>query len=635
MNSGFLKKTALAIGLLSAGLPGLTHAAAAAPAVPVLGQVLETAAARVPDHARGGSVVAGLFNAEALGAGRIAIPLAADRTVVAKRLQEYRGPRGDVTWSGELDKATGSMVVITAHRGAVTGFMHVGEEIWEIAPGAGGRSLIYQVDESKLPPDSEPLLPDYDGADYDTSGTGTVTTQSDATSDAPVTQDVLVIYTAKALATAGSQATMESRIINAVAAANAAYVNSKIGIKLNLVGMARTDYVETGSFDTSLSRLSGTSDGYMDDVHALRDQLRADFVALISEDSTYCGVAYVMGKPSTGFAASAFSVTKQSCFSNQTFAHELGHNQGNTHDRANGWGGSFPYSYGYRTCDNVAPTNGQSFRTVMAYSCSGPRVNYFSNPNVYWNGAPMGVAYEADAANSADNARSMNGTAPYAAQFRSATSALPPAGPNALAAQASAWDRVTLTWNDNAADETGYVIQRSVSGGSWTDRASLPMNATEYTDTGLSGSTGYSYRVRAYNSAGVSTYSNIASVTTPAAPPPPAAPTPAAVTPMTSQATMQWADVTNESGYEVVRETFNSRKGTWSATTLQTPANSTSLTESLAAGTYRYRVRAYNASGSSQAVVGQCSACGSDGSFTITGSTSTTGTKTTGQGRKR
>jgi peptidyl-Asp metalloendopeptidase len=118
---------------------------------------------------------------------------------------------------------------------------------------------------------------------------------------------------------------------------------------------------------------------------------------MISEDSSACGVAYVMSSPSSGFASAAFSVTRQSCFSNQTLAHEIGHNQGNAHDRKNASSSAYPYSFGYRTCDNIAPANGQSFRTVMSYSCSGARVNYFSNPYVYYNGAPMGVAYETDA----------------------------------------------------------------------------------------------------------------------------------------------------------------------------------------------------------------------------------------------
>jgi len=621
---------AACVALLTAG----TVAADASPAaVPVITDVVALVQAQVPDHARAATAIGGRFNPQALQAGRISIPIGQDRRLEAKRLQEFRGGRGDLTWSGELAGAPGSMVIITSYRGEISGFLHHGAEIWEISSTPGGRTMVYQVDETLLPGDSEPLLPEFDAESWDEFDGTSEPPQTDVKADSPIVQDVLVVYTPKAEARAGSKDKMETRILNAVAAANAAYINSEIGIRLNLVGMALTDYAETGDFTTSLSRLRGTTDGYMDEVHALRDRLGADLVALISEDSTYCGVAYVMGKPSTSFASAAFSVTKQSCFSNQTFAHEIGHNQGNSHDRANGGGGSFPYSFGYRTCDNVAPTNGQSFRTVMAYSCSGtPRVNYFSNPHVHFNGAPMGVDHNHDAHNAADNARSMHETAPYVAAFRGATNGTPPKDPSDLRANAEAWDRVTLTWNDNAADENGYVIQRSVNGGSYADRASLPANTTQYTDAGLSGDTAYSYRVRAYNSAGSSGYSNAASVRTPSAPPPPSEPSPAEVAPGSPTQT-RWAAVSNISSYDVVRETLNPRNGKWSATTLTVSANTTTLSESLASGTYRYRVRAVGPSGSSAYVIAHCDTCGSDGSFTLATASSTT-TKTKGGGPK-
>ncbi len=86
------------------------------------------------------------------------------------------------------------------------------------------------------------------------------------------------------------------------------------------------------------------------------------------------------------------------------------------HDRANGsMNGAFAYSYGLRRCAD----DGTGFRTVMSYSCIGAnRVTQFSNPNVTYNGWPTGISYEADPANSADNARSMNETADTVAAFR-------------------------------------------------------------------------------------------------------------------------------------------------------------------------------------------------------------------------
>ena len=94
--------------------------------------------------------------------------------------------------------------------------------------------------------------------------------------------------------------------------------------------------------------------------------------------------------------------TYSACMTSHTVTHEIGPNQDNHHDRANGGnGGAYPYSYGYRNTT-------AGFRTIMAYSCPGggcPRVNHMSNPNVLYNGWPTGIDDDIDPANSADNAR--------------------------------------------------------------------------------------------------------------------------------------------------------------------------------------------------------------------------------------
>jgi hypothetical protein len=97
-----------------------------------------------------------------------------------------------------------------------------------------------------------------------------------------------------------------------------------------------------------------------------------------------------------------------------SFGHELAHNMGSNHDRANGSAALYPYSYGYWAPDN-------SYRTVMAYDCPNggcSRVPYFSNPNVWFNGYPTGISYDVDPNNAADNARSLNEVRFVVANFR-------------------------------------------------------------------------------------------------------------------------------------------------------------------------------------------------------------------------
>ncbi len=94
---------------------------------------------------------------------------------------------------------------------------------------------------------------------------------------------------------------------------------------------------------------------------------------------------------------------------------------------------------------------------------------------------------------------------------------LPPAAPTALTATATSISEVRLAWTDNSADETGFAIEVSIDNANFAVVASVGPDTSAFTHAGLNPGTTYYYRVRAFNQAGSSTYSNTASVTTPAA----------------------------------------------------------------------------------------------------------------------
>jgi len=71
---------------------------------------------------------------------------------------------------------------------------------------------------------------------------------------------------------------------------------------------------------------------------------------------------------------------------------------------------------------------------------------------------------------------------------------------------------------------SGFKIERKTGSGSYFQIATVGAGVTSYSNTALNASTTYYYRVRAYNAAGNSDYSNEASATT-LPPPPPTAPT--------------------------------------------------------------------------------------------------------------
>ena len=90
----------------------------------------------------------------------------------------------------------------------------------------------------------------------------------------------------------------------------------------------------------------------------------------------------------------------------------------------------------------------------------------------------------------------------------------PPAAPSALTAVAVSPYELDLAWADNADDEYGFELERSLDGLDWTLIDTVGVDATAYTDAGLSPSTAYFYRLRAYNASGPSAYSNTASAMT-------------------------------------------------------------------------------------------------------------------------
>ncbi|MCC5021830.1 MAG: hypothetical protein J6386_03075 [Candidatus Synoicihabitans palmerolidicus] len=94
-----------------------------------------------------------------------------------------------------------------------------------------------------------------------------------------------------------------------------------------------------------------------------------------------------------------------------------------------------------------------------------------------------------------------------------------PDAPGSLVATAVTSGEVSLAWSDNSGNETGFVIERKTGTGSFSELVTVAAESTSYSDGSVSGSTSYTYRVAAENTAGPSSYSNTDSVTSPAAPP--------------------------------------------------------------------------------------------------------------------
>lgn len=82
--------------------------------------------------------------------------------------------------------------------------------------------------------------------------------------------------------------------------------------------------------------------------------------------------------------------------------------------------------------------------------------------------------------------------------------------------------QLTIAWDDNSTNEDGFLIERAPGLAATTGFVEInrvAANVKTYTDLNLPNKTAFSYRVAAFNAdVPKSTYSNVASTTTPAAP---------------------------------------------------------------------------------------------------------------------
>jgi predicted phage tail protein len=197
------------------------------------------------------------------------------------------------------------------------------------------------------------------------------------------------------------------------------------------------------------------------------------------------------------------------------------------------------------------------------------------------------------------------GDSAYSNTATAVTAAAPavPIAPSNLTATAVSSSQINLTWADNANNETGFKIERCAGAGcsDFAQIATVGANVSSYPNTGLAASTSYSYRVRAYNAGGDSGYSNTATAVTQAAPALPAAPTNLVATAVSrSQVNLTWTDnSSNETGFKIERCKGATCTNFTQIVTVGVNVTSYANTGLNANTTYRYRVRAYNASGNS------------------------------------
>ena len=459
------------------------------------------------------------------------------------------------------------------------------------------------------------------------------------------TIDMMVVYTQQAENSWGGSANTIANITQAVTNMNISMTNSGINnVTFRLVYTTKVSYAESGDFSTDLVRLAGNGDGYMDNVHLLRDQYGADLVSLIiGSPTSSCGIGYLNTNPSSYSSGNAFNVSLYSCvIGNFTMAHESGHNMGLRHD----WyvdASTTPCEHHHGYVNQVALNLGLSspasarWRTIMAYNdrCSVAgfnctRVNVWSNPNLTYNGDAMGV--HGGNPEPSDEAWAFYRMACLVASFR------PEAGgggggetcsaPSGLSSSVST-SGATVQWSTvNGA--IGYDVDYKLPTSSTWINVSSNTPSTAVGIGGLISSTVYDWRIRANCSFGSSNYVQSQFTTQAISLPDCNAPASISTSGITaSAATANWSPVSGATSYNVDYKLATS--SSWINIANGTTSLSWTLSGMQPTTSYDWRVRANCTSGNSSytqtqfitQAIGSCSPPGGLSTSNITSSTAT------------
>lgn len=268
-----------------------------------------------------------------------------------------------------------------------------------------------------------------------------------------VTVRVMVVVTKdakEAIAAAGGD--IRSDVEAGIANANLAYVNSKVGMTLDLAHILEVNYPTESPF-LDLDRAIKRGDGYMDEIHAARDANAADIVLLINNSNGTAGfVTKLRPDESEAFAF----IGKSNILSLSTIAHEIGHLLGAAHDEFTANNDKY-YSYGQGYC---TPDN--RFYTIMSYGlCSAPngqrrQLRYFSSPELTFGGTTLGTA------DLNDNRRVLIENKRRVAAFRAdpTTANLRPVADFSFARDVSGSYENRLHFTDNSTDPDGSIVSR-------------------------------------------------------------------------------------------------------------------------------------------------------------------------------
>lgn len=343
------------------------------------------------------------------GYTHIYLPLADGKQVTLVRTQPTVKTEQGFTWRGKVEGSGERAVVMLWQDGHLSGYFGYQGRVYVINNAGSEIHTMAEIDPGKLPPDHPPNPQD----NVRTCALGPPPAEPavDPFPDSArlvleakdITIDLMLLYTKNAAAHhIGDPAKL---LALGIEQANETFSNSGLSnIKLQLVHTEEVDYDKSGR--DVFAHLYQMVDGKapFGNVKKLRNEKRADIVGLVLHSPTGCGLSTRVGAE----AEDAFFVVHHACAGiTYSIAHEVGHILGTRHDRMmDATGKPFAYAHGY--------INGTKWRDMMSYQegCGGcPRIPYWSNPRIKYQGEPTGTP-------ASDTARVILEQADRVAKFR-------------------------------------------------------------------------------------------------------------------------------------------------------------------------------------------------------------------------
>ena len=330
-----------------------------------------------------------------LDTDQLKLTLPTKQQLTAHRSHVFQRRDGTLVWHGALSAAdedapepgtfevgTNSILLVSL-KDRVTGTLRWDGQVYQLRFANGGY-VLKQVNQSQLPPDHEPEPYLYAPANQPI-----IPPPAHEPGHAAIR--VLIVATKEA---SEAHDDLPALAHLAIEESNQTYLNSEVDMSLELADFRQLDYQQSSSSpDIDLRRIVAPADGFMDDVHQQRDDLKADVVVLmVNTIRESCGRA--AARPAS--ADTAFVYVNLQCIGVWRFTtgHEIGHLQGASLEYSEGVNDPFLYGHGFIH----EPEGEHGWRTVMANPVAENtvRVPFWSDPERFMDSVPMGVAETAD-----------------------------------------------------------------------------------------------------------------------------------------------------------------------------------------------------------------------------------------------